>query len=137
MIVADLCELAIVGVFDRGIPNRERIVIVPQQQVNLGQYGLMLGLRASGNTAVPIRDNLLWFGDGFVDTSDMLFIYTGPGEPRATAIPNGRGRIISVHWGRGTVLFGDPNFVPILFRIDAVTIPAAEPAIALTPPPSR
>jgi len=126
MILADILELTIDGVYDRGVPNLERIVIVANQQVNLGQYGLLVGVRGPGLTAIPIRDNLLWFGDGVVDKSDIIFVFTGPGEPTVSTLPNNSQRLISVHWGRHVTFLADFNIVPVLIRVDAVMIPAEE-----------
>lgn len=126
MIVGDLTELSILGVYDRGTPNQERIVIAIRETVNMGQYGLMLGVRAGEGTAMPIRDNLLWFGDGIVNKGDWLFVYTGPGEARVSTIQNSTEKIYSVHWGRTQTIFASPDMSPILFRVDAVNV-AADP----------
>jgi hypothetical protein len=133
MIVADIFELAIAGVLDRGQPNLERIAIVALQQVNTGQYGLMLGIKGEGASATPIRDNLLWFGDSIVNPGDIIFVYTGPGQFKVSEVPNNSTRLISVHWGRPKTILGNQNIVPILFRVDAVEILNEAPA-ALTAP---
>ncbi len=65
MIVDLITELS-AGVFDRGIANKERIVLFVNESVNLGQYGLMIGIRGGDGGAFPIRDNMLWFGDAIV-----------------------------------------------------------------------
>jgi hypothetical protein len=135
MIVGEIVELKILDVYDRGVPNRERIAVFANQAVDMGQFGLMIGVRGSGGSAVPIRDNLLWFGDGILDTGDVILVYTGPGEPRVSTLPNNRQKLITVHWGRLKVLFSDQNFVPILFRVDAVMIPADQPEARLLAPP--
>jgi hypothetical protein len=123
MIVGVISELSIVGVFDRGKPNEERVILRATELVNLGQYGLMIGVRGSDGMAFPIRDNLLWFGDALLNPDDWLVVYTGPGTPRATRLPNSVEWLYSVHWGRSITLLHDPNLVPILFRVDAVQIP--------------
>lgn len=122
MIVNLVTEISVVGVFDRGIPNQERIVLRVNETVNLGQYGLMVGVRGSDGTAFPIRDNLLWFGDGLVNSGEWIFVYTGPGEPRATTLPNTQERLYSIHWGRTETILHHRDFVPILFRVDAVQV---------------
>lgn len=124
MIVEDLKELSIVGVYDRGIPNKERIVLFAKVSVNVGQFGVMLGIRGEGRTATPIRDNLLWFGDGWVNPGDWIFIYTGPGVLRASTLPNSTARVISTHWGRSTTVLHDQRVVPILFKIESVQVSA-------------
>lgn len=122
MIVSGIGELTIVGVFDRGVPNFERIAIQANQTTDLGKYGIMLGVKGSSGQAFPIRDNLFWFGDGLLPPNDWLFLYTGPGEPRAAEAPGGTGRLISLHWGRDRTVLHSSVVVPILFRIDAVQV---------------
>lgn len=123
MIVNLITELSVIGVFERGVPNQERIVLRVNETVNLGQYGLMIGVRAQDGTAFPIRDNLLWFGDGIVTRDDWIFIYTGPGEPKASTLPNTQERIYTLHWGRGQTILINREIVPILFKVDAVQVP--------------
>jgi hypothetical protein len=122
MIVDNLYELTVMGIYDRGVPNQERIVLRANQSLNLGQYGLMLGVRSAGNTAFPIQDNLLWFGDGLINTGDWVFVYTGPGVAKTTTLPNTQVRLYSIHWGRNTTILHHQDLVPILFRVDAVQI---------------
>lgn len=123
MIVSDIIELDVHGVFDRGLPNKERIAIYVKSPLNIGQYGLMIGIKASGGTAIPIRDNLFWFGDGFLNAGDWIFIYTGAGTPRASNVPGSNAKLYISHWGKPTTIFQAPELVPILFRVDAVFIP--------------
>lgn len=122
MILNLITELRIVGVFDRGIPNQERIVLSVNEAVNLGQYGLMVGVRGSNGFAFPIRDNLLWFGDATVKKGDWIFVYTGPGEAKGSTLPNTQYNLYSVHWGRQYTMLGDSNVVPLLIRVDAVQV---------------
>ena len=46
--------------------------------------------------ATPIRDNLLWFGDGLVNKDDWIYVYTGPGEARSSLIPNTNSSIFTI-----------------------------------------
>ena len=122
MRVGDISELKVAGVFDRGVPNQERIVIHANQIVNMGQFGLILGIRQQGALAYPIRDNFYWFGDGYVNVGDWIFVYTGPGESLTSELPGGSGKLYSLHWGRNETILGLQEVVPILFRVDAVEI---------------
>ena len=67
MIVSNLNELTIMAVLERGVPNEECIAIMANERINLGQHGIMLGLYAQLNSAIPFKDHLFWFGDGFVE----------------------------------------------------------------------
>lgn len=122
MNVGDILDLTVVGVFDRGKPNFERIALRAQDMVIIGQFGVMLGIRQQGNSAFPLRDNLYWFGDGFLNKGDWIYLYTGPGEARTVNLPNTSETLYSVHWGRPNTILDHPEIVPILFRVDAVHI---------------
>jgi hypothetical protein len=127
MIVGLIEELSVVGIYDRGVPNQERIVLFVNTTINLGQYGIMLGIRDQAGTARPIRDNLFWFGDGIVNKGDWLFLYTGPGEPRFSTVPNNPEKIFTLHWGRNVTILGEGIIVPILFKVESVQVPISEP----------
>lgn len=124
MIVGDITELRVVGIYERGVPNQERVVLRANTIINMGQFGLVLGIRQEQGRAFPIRDNFFWFGDGYVAAEDWIFVYTGPGEARTSEIPGATQKIYSLHWGRQITILGSPELVPILFRMDAVHIPA-------------
>ena len=126
MIVSDIYELTMLDVIDRNVPNKERIVLIANETIDLGQYGIMIGLKAQGNSAIPIKDNMLWFGNGVINKGDFLFIYTGPGETRETPLPNILEKLYTIHWGRDRTIFYSPEFVPILFRVDAVRVPSSD-----------
>ena len=125
MIVSDIFELTILDVIDRNVPNKERIVLIANETINLGRYGIMIGVRGQENSAIPIKDNLLWFGDGIINKNEYLFIYTGPGESRIATLPNNLEKLYTIHWGRDKTIFYNTEFVPILFRIDAVRVPGS------------
>ena len=122
MIVSSITELKIITVLDRGIPNEECIAILSNERINIGQYGIMLGAYAEGNSAFPFRDHMFWFGDGFIDKDDWLFVYTGIGEPRRSKAKNEVNYIYTVFWGKSKTVFADTRIVPLLFRVDAVCV---------------
>lgn len=122
-------ELTIKGIYDAGVPNMERIVLQVNLAIDLGLYGLMVGVRGSEGVAYPVRDNLLWFGNGWVSKGDWIFIYTGPGEGRTTNLPSTDERLFSIHWGKKQTIFQNHDLVPILFRMDGVQIPTGLPAL--------
>ncbi len=121
MLVSQIDELSVVTILDNGIPNEECIAIEVNDNINLGQYGVMLGSFNRDNTATPFRDNIFWFNDGIVKKGDWLFIYTGYGEPTQTKDSDGA-QLYSLYWGKANTIFANTNVVPILFRVDAVDV---------------
>lgn len=122
MILDQIEEITIQEVIDRGVANKERIALRVNMSVNMGRYGLLVGVHGSSEAAWPINDNFFWFGEGIVAPGDWIFVYTGPGQPRKDKLPNAEQHLYTVHWGRKTTVFADANIVPILFRMDAVRI---------------
>ena len=125
MILEGITELTIISINDRGIPNQERLAIQVNKDTDMGQYAVLIGVKAEKGFAYPINDNLYWFGDGQVSKGDWVFLYTGKGKPRATDIPNQNQKIYTIHWGRDYTILNDTNIVPILLRADGVIVPTA------------
>lgn len=132
-------EFNILGPWDRGIANRERVVLVPNLRVNLASYGVLLGIR-NATLAVPLTDHFLWLDELEVDSGTWIFIYTGPGTRRFTTVERTNIPAIVVHWGKAQTIFDSPDVVPILFRIGGVRFlePDFRPiggAAQIPPPP--
>lgn len=122
MIFPEVGELSVVRIFHPGVPNRESIAISVEENTNLGQYGILVGLYQGDGLATPFVDHLFWFGDGRVRKGDWLFVNTGPGTPSTTATSEGDGKIFSIYWGKKQTIFANSNIVPVLFRLDAVNV---------------
>ncbi|MGZ8947797.1 MAG: hypothetical protein ACXW1W_20515 [Methylococcaceae bacterium] len=122
MIVDQITEITLMGILDRGIPNKECIAMQVKDRVNLGQYGIMLGVYSESKLARPFQDNLFWFGDGLVEEGDWIFINTGDGEPRTSETIDKQNSIYSLFWKKKNTIFANTNIVPILFKIEAVNI---------------
>lgn len=127
MLVSDISQLRLVEVLERGVPYKECIAIQANEAVNMGQYGLMVGAQHQPTSALPIKDNLFWFGDGVIDKNDWILVYTCSGDPTLTKSKDGNSNIYVVHWGRPHVIFSHSNVVPILFRVDAVIVGSTPP----------
>jgi len=125
-------ELKIVGVYDHGIPNMERIVLLANEPIDLGNYALIVGIRGQEGQAFPLRDNFLWFGNGWLQKGDWLFVYTAPGEPKMTQLPNQSEKLYSIHWGKTQTIFQHKELIPLLVRMDAIQVPVGVNAL---PPP--
>ena len=128
MILPDLEELSISRVFERGIPNKECVAISVNQNTNMGQYGLMLGIAETQQTAIPLHHQLYWFGDGLVQRGDWIFLYTGAGTPQTRVlVVGGIAKSYTCFWGKPSTAFANSQVVPILFKIGALDV-HAQPA---------
>lgn len=115
-------ELELYPVDDRGVPNSERVAIYVRESVDMGRFGIMVGHKTNDGGAAPFQDNLFWFGTGTVNPGDWLIIYTGKGEIKSIDGKRLGTKIHTVHWGKDMTVFANTNIVPILFRMDAVSV---------------
>ena len=113
----------LLGVYDAGVPNQERIAIRARGYAELGRFFIGVGMRQPSPNLHPINDNTLWMGYGFVAPGDWIYVYTGTGTPRADSIPNQGNTIYTIHWGRTNVLFKSPELIPFIYRVDLVRLP--------------
>jgi len=125
MIFEEVDELDLVCVLHRGEPNQECIALKARRDMPLGAYGVMLALVGHSGSAKPIRDALYWFGNGQIKTGDWILLYTGGGEPRVSDNNEGT-KTYAVFWGRSKTVFANGSVVPVLFRMDALTVGEVE-----------
>ncbi|MDD4870969.1 MAG: hypothetical protein PHR77_10450 [Kiritimatiellae bacterium] len=123
MIFPDIIELLLLGVYDRGIPNQERIVLKVQERLNTAQYGVLLSISDLNSTAArPIWDNCFNFTEHIVDPGMILFIYTGPGSERRTTIAGTQIPAHVFHWGKKLTVFASTLITPIIFKVESIIV---------------
>lgn len=127
--------LTLVGVFDRGVPNRERIVLRALQSVEMAQYGIIVGWNDAGPDGPirPFNDLFYWFGDGVVQPNETIFVYTGKGEARKTTVEGSNAPAYAVHWGKANTMFADSRVVPAIISMGQILVakpPANAPQLA-------
>lgn len=123
MELLDVFDFRLWGVFDRGVPNKERIVLHnrAEMSINTASYGLLVGLRHE-NLTTPLPNRFLWLGEAEIDPGTWMVVYTGPGTARVSQHPNTKEPVVITHWGSKTTMFEDQRLVPILFEIGQATI---------------
>lgn len=118
-------DLELVGIYDRGNPNQERIQLRARETLSLAPYGLVYGV-ATTNVAEPfIRpfdDIFFWFGVGWINKHDHVFVYTGAGESRRTTIKDTAIVAHVMHWGRSQTMFANSAFSVGLIKMGEVII---------------
>jgi hypothetical protein len=121
--IPQIDELRLLGVYDRGIPNKERIVLKAKQNLDIGWYALILSIRGpSPGHATPMRDSLYWFGSGNVAANDWLFIYTGTGTDTKIPSNDKTCTLFIQFWNRPQTIFHNKQIVPVLWRLNGITI---------------
>ena len=114
--------LEIFGVYDRGIPNLERIVLRANGPVNLSEFAIVLGFVGGTNNIYPLVDQFMWLGDIELHIQSWVFIFTGPGKPGVSQEVNTKEPLHSIFWNKPNVIFGNPDLVPALVQLGPVLI---------------
>jgi hypothetical protein len=119
-------ELEFVGIYDRGVPNKERIVLRPTRRITLAEYVVNLGLKAPGGLVRPLPNNLFWFSDEItIEPPYWIFLYTGPGERLFTTLRSTKEPALVLHWGRPMTILQNPQVEPLVFHLGGILQPSA------------
>ena len=131
--------IQLLGAFDRGVPNQERITFFVTEEANLASFLVIVGYQFHPGGAIPIDNGVFWFGNQNVDAGYTIFLYTGKGERRLTTVSGSNTPALVLHWGRDHTMFNDRNIVPMLLQLVGAQVgssPAVEQFKALSFPPS-
>lgn len=107
--------LRITGVADRGVPNKERILIRVVGAVHLGDFGVGIGHAKPGAGVSPIPNYFFYFNHFVPEQESWIVLYTGVGEMQVSKLPTTHETAYSMHWGLEGVLFAHPEMQPLLF----------------------
>jgi len=114
-------EFGTVGIFDSGVPNRERIVMRPTQILNLAEFALTVSSVDDNGSVTPIPDLFLWLGELWVTPPSWIVVFTGPGSFNQGAHSQTGETVFELHWGRANTIFGSPNLAVSLLRIGGIS----------------
>lgn len=114
--------IEIFEVRDRGVPNRECVVMRVNETTALTNFFVGLGFPQAPSNIRPVNDNTFWLGSGFVLSGDWVYLYTGVGKPISSIIPNQNNTVHSIYWNRVSVLFSSVQIVPFVYSIENVQI---------------
>ena len=113
-------ELTVVGVFDAGVPNRERVVLRPTETLNLASFALVLSAVSDGGV-IPLADQFFWLGEKWVTPPAWIVVFTGPGQYREGGHQTTGEPVLELHWGRASVVLNIPGIALSIVRIGAIT----------------
>ncbi len=118
----EVAEFSVIGVRDRGVPNRERIILVALESIDLGAFALVMSREQEDGFFRPLSSNFFWLEDAEISVGNYVIIYTGKGHSRWTTIRGTNAPAYVTHLGGSRVLFEDQAIVPLLTRIGAMTV---------------
>jgi hypothetical protein len=123
-------DLSVRGVADRGIPNKERILIYSFSVIDLQNFILGIGYTADDRFVTPFRQHVYYFDDIIIPAQSWIVVYTGPGQSQVSKLPPGNEVAFIYHWGLPSVVFRQTEVVPILFRVSEISFaPREQPAL--------
>ena len=114
--------LEVFGVYDRGVPNRERIVLRANRPIELTRYALLLGVEGRDQSFIPLRDEFLWLGTQFIATPGWVFVYTGDGQGGVSQETFTKDPIYMLFWQKPSVILDDHRLIPTLVSFGDVEI---------------
>jgi hypothetical protein len=127
MTIPVISELQLIGVADRGVPNKERVLLRPVIALNLQNFILTVGLSDARATRIlPVNNFIFYFEDIVVEPMSWVAVYTGPGQSEESRLPTTLEKAYSYHWGHNSVLFSDPKVLPVLFQVAAIGFARAD-----------
>lgn len=109
-------DIEIFGTYDRGVANKERVVLRVTAPIRLSNYFLFLGYTNPSypNNVWPINDQFLWLNDTIMQVPGWIFVYTGKGAPSITQETITKQPAQSLYWNKDNVVLTDPNVTPTL-----------------------
>jgi hypothetical protein len=129
-------KVQVVGITDRGIPDRERLHLRAMVALNLSYLVVVSTRYGSLSTVFPGGVPSYWFPAKIVKPGDSIILYTNAGMHSEETGPGGVSNHF-YHWGFGAPIWSDPAACVVVF--DVVDWQASYPPIptpALGPPPT-
>jgi hypothetical protein len=128
-------RVQVVGITDRGIPDRERLHLRALVALNLSNVMVVSTRYGSVATVFPGGLPSYWFPAKIVKPGDNIVLYTNAGMPTEETVPGGVSNHF-YHWGFGTPIWSDPAACVVVFDVvdwQASYPPVPTPALGPSP----
>ncbi len=132
MIFPPILQLTVLGLYDAGVPNSERIILRPTDTLNLAQYCIVLAHRPPQGESIIMLDNLFWFPNSDVSPPCWIVIMSGEGTNIIKTHETTGQPVHVFYWGRKATIFNAPGFIPIVVQVGAILV--SGPVINKIPP---
>lgn len=109
-------KLQISSVADKGVSDKERIILKVLTPVDVGEFLLMQ--TGFTNTGVNISVyHSYWFPDKLASAGDLVVLYSKQGQASEKELENGR-RAHFFYWGLPGAIWNTSNRAPVLLHVD-------------------
>jgi hypothetical protein len=122
-VLLDIPEIEYWGIYERGVPNAERIVFKPRIPLNLTSYAIIVGIESENRSLVPIHDSNFYFPEVIVYPPAWVFVFTCKGTTMVNVERTTKEPTHNLFWGRSQVVFGHSSLTAAIVRIDAMLYP--------------
>lgn len=120
--IRELTEIGLLGVWDRGVPNKERVVMQCHAGLNLQEYCLICGPTGATGSVLPSTDHFYKFPNIHVSPNSWIVLYTGGGQQFVAHKEDTGEPVHALYWGQELTVFSDPAWRAAILRIDGIVI---------------
>ncbi len=115
-------KLRILGIFDRGKPNYERVMLAADQQANVAFYSILLSRYSSPTQINTGALSCFWFPSQDVAPGDVVCLFTAKGTPNSAPVdgdnPLTSKKIHFFYAGFDHTILDDPQTCAVLQEIN-------------------
>ena len=129
MIFPTLYEIEVIGTWDAGVPNKERIALHVREDLNLGAYCLVCGPSMGEAHLLTSNGHFFMFPAIDIEAGSWVVLYTGAGERRVSTMKDSGDPVLVLHWGQPTVVFGRPGWTAAVLAICGIRVAGQEDAV--------
>jgi hypothetical protein len=122
-VLPDIPEIEYWGIYDRAIPNKERIVFKPVVGLDLLKYVVVVGHRTSQGAIQPFIDGVFFFPEVVVEPPTWVFIFTSGGKATISVEQTTKEPVHQLYWGRRETVFNHPTITAVIMRLDGILFP--------------
>jgi hypothetical protein len=116
--------LTLVGIADRGLPYKERVILRTALEVDLGRFALVCGPSTPEGGIVPSKEHFFKFDNGVVRQDSWVLVYSSPGKSVISYVPQSNEPVLVLHWGAPTTLFHNATWTVGLIEVSGLAVAA-------------
>lgn len=110
-------KLRISSIADRGVPDKERLVLRIMAETDIGEYVILRTLVRGEAVTTGVKESY-WFADKTVSVGDQVILYSKSGTPSEKILESGHVAHF-YYWGhKGEALWTSSEFGAVVIHAD-------------------
>ncbi|WP_163934368.1 hypothetical protein [Paraferrimonas sp. SM1919] len=110
-------KLEMKSIRDRGIPDKERVVMRALARIDIGQFALIEAGYSNGEINTETGD-CFWFPDKVIDEGDWVVLYTKPGKSKEKVQKSGS-LAHFFYWDKSRAKWSSNSKAPVVLQVDS------------------